>query len=169
MVFADDTLRDGELAGDVAADGYGAIPGRIREMREQRVRERHGLDFLGEDSDPAEEQDDSLRQRPSPQPSPGVPGEWEERSSESKIPAEIPGDFGQETQIGREFDPAGQADQTERDALQMELDRGSQMSDSPVTGELARNLADAARKFDDAATKLDKVFSNAKTSTLLKD
>jgi hypothetical protein len=73
-------------------------------------------------------------------------------------------------------DEAGKQDQ---DALQKELQRTNAQASAlnstqhgglgPNAEDLAGKLADTAKRLGDAATKLDKLVSNAKTPTVLKD
>ncbi|MGA2439607.1 MAG: hypothetical protein ABSH08_01495 [Tepidisphaeraceae bacterium] len=109
----------------------------------------------------------------------GVKFSTEQRVCELHEGADAENDPARKQQLLREAAAADEAGKQDRDALQKELQRtnaqASALNSTQHGGlgsnveELAGRLADTARKLDDGATKLDKVFSNAKTSTLLKD
>ena len=88
--------------------------------------------------------------------------------------ADAEGDPTRKAQLQNEASAAAEAGKSEVDSLRKEMQRESQSSPgntgSPhLGGDVAANLADAVKKLDDAATKLDKALSGGKSISLLKE
>jgi hypothetical protein len=101
----------------------------------------------------------------------------EQRVRSLQEQADAEGDSTKKAQLQQEAAAAAEAGKTERDALQMELQRHNTQAPAlagasggnAISGAVANNLAEVSKKLDDAATKLEKAISNLKTLTVLKD
>lgn len=92
----------------------------------------------------------------------------EQRARSLQEQADAEGDSTRKAQLLREAAAATQAGQTERDALQRELRRGDSNTDGSGIGS-GSNLADVSKRLENATTKLEKMVSNLKNVSLLKD
>jgi hypothetical protein len=98
----------------------------------------------------------------------------EQRTKSLREQADAEVDPVRKAQLEREADASAGAEKSDLDALRKQLQRESQPGNPNVTPlrdgkDIAPGFADAVKKLDDAATKLDKALAKAKTVQILAD